>query len=246
MAEGILQGSNVTKNFGGLVAVQELDFSVRQGEIHGLIGPNGAGKTTLLNCISGFYPYDSGVITFKGRDVSKCSPPMICSMGIARTFQIPRQFPDETVLDNVTTGVLFGGSTVSRRNAKRDAAELLEFTGLSAKKASLAKELPIPGLKRLGITVALATKPELLLLDEPIAGLNPTETVAAMELVKKIRSERGITILMVEHNMKVIMNICDNITVINFGKKICEGPPEAVGSDVEVIKAYLGEEYKEV
>ena len=164
-------------------------------------------------------------------------------MGVARTFQIPRYFPDETVLDNVTTGVVFGGSTISRKNAKRDAIELLEFTGLSAKEASLAKELPIPGLKRLGITIALATKPELLLLDEPIAGLNPTETVAAMELVEKIRSERGITVLMVEHNMKVIMNTCERITVINFGKKICEGSPKEVGSDAEVIKAYLGEKY---
>ena len=243
MAESILHGINVTKHFGGLVAVKELNFSVRQGEIHGLIGPNGAGKTTLLNCISGFYPYDSGVIQFKGREIRKCSPPRICSMGIARTFQIPRYFPDETVLDNVTTGVVFGGSTVSRRNAKRDATELLEFTELSAKEASLAKELPIPGLKRLGVTIALATKPELLLLDEPIAGLNPTETVAAMELVKKIRSEWNITVLMVEHNMKVIMNICERITVINFGEKICEGSPEEVGSDAEVIKAYLGEEY---
>jgi branched-chain amino acid transport system ATP-binding protein len=243
MAESILQGSNVTKHFGGLTAVMKLDFSVRQGEIHGLIGPNGAGKTTLLNCISGFYRHDSGVIQFKGRDISKCSPPGICSMGIARTFQIPRYFPDETVLDNVTAGVVFGGSSVSRRNAKRDAAELLEFTELSEKKGSLAKELPIPGLKRLGIAIALATKPELLLLDEPIAGLNPTETVAAMELVKRIRSEWNITVLMVEHNMKVIMNICDHITVINFGEKICEGPPEEVGSDAEVIKAYLGEKY---
>ena len=243
MAESILQGSNVTKHFGGLIAVNKVDFSVRQGQIHGLIGPNGAGKTTLLNCISGFYHRDSGVIQLKGRDISKCSPPGICRMGIARTFQIPRHFPNETVLNNVMTAVVFGGSTVSRRNAKRDATEVLEFTGLSVKERALGKELSIPGLKRLGIAIALATKPELLLLDEPIGGLNPTETVVAMEIIEKIRSELNITILMVEHNMKVIMNICDHITVINFGENICEGPPEEVGSNAEVIKAYLGEEY---
>lgn len=244
MAESIiLQGSNVTKNFGGLAAVQQLDFSVRQGEINGLIGPNGSGKTTLLNCISGFYRFDSGMIRFRDRDITKNSPPEICRMGIARTFQIPRYFADETVLNNVITGVMFGGSTVSRMNAKRDAIELIGITGLSAKEGSLAKELPIPGLKSLNTAIALATKPELLLLDEPIGGLNPTETVAAMELIKKISGEWNITVLIVEHNMKVIMNICEHITVINFGAKICEGTPEEVGSNAEVIKAYLGEEY---
>ena len=243
MLENILEVNKVTKRFRGLVALKNLDFSMRRGEIHGLIGPNGAGKSTLINCICGFYRYDSGAILFKGRNIAKGAPYKICGMGITRTFQIPRYFAHETVLRNVMAGTLFGRSSLSGRDAKHNAVELLELTGLSVKEGALAKELTIGDLKSLGIAMALATKPELLLLDEPIAGLNPTETTGAMELIKRIRNEWNITILMVEHVMKAIMGTCDRITVINFGEKICEGLPKEVGSNPGVIKAYLGEEY---
>jgi branched-chain amino acid transport system ATP-binding protein len=243
MLENILEGKGVGKSFGGLVAIKKVDFCLRRGEIRGLIGPNGAGKTTMINCISGFYHYDSGEIKFGGIDIRKSSPDEICRMGIARTFQIPKCFGRETVLRNVVAAVAFGRSKLSGKDVKLKADEVLEFTGLSAKQHVLARELTISSLKRLGISMALATRPELLLLDEPMGGLNPAEIIDAIELIKRIRNELNINILLVEHVMRVIMNTCDQVTVISFGEKICEGSPREVGSNPEVIRAYLGEEY---
>ena len=223
----ILEGEGVTKYFGGLAAISNVDFHVEQGEIVGLIGPNGAGKTTLFNLISAALVPNSGVIRFKGEKISGLKPHQICRAGVARTFQSVKVFGNMPVLGNVLLGSLFGRSTgMSSADATREAMESLEFVGLSAVRAIPAKDLTLANQKRLEVARALATKPELLLLDELIAGLNPTETAQAMELVTKIR-DKGITILMIEHVMKAIMGICDRIIVLHHGEKIAEGTPQA-------------------
>lgn len=236
----ILEGRQVTRYFGGLAAISGVDFHVNRGEILGLIGPNGAGKTTLFNLISAALPLNSGEIRFKGERISGLKPHQICRKGIARTFQSVKIFGNIPVLGNVLLGSLFGVSTdMSSSEATRVAMESLEFVGLSAMKEIPAKDLTLVNQKRLEVARALATKPELLLLDELIAGLNPVETTEAMELVTRIR-DRGVTILMIEHVMKAIMSICDRIMVLHHGEKIAEGRPEEVANNQTVIDIYLG------
>jgi branched-chain amino acid transport system ATP-binding protein len=237
----ILEGKGVTKYFGGLAAVSNVDFSVDQGEAFGLIGPNGAGKTTLFNLISAALTTKSGTIKFKGENITGLKPYKICRMGIARTFQTVKVFPDLPVLSNVTLGLHFGMSPGrSSKDAVREATELLGFVGLSALKATLAKDLTLANQKRLEVARALATDPELLLLDEMMAGLNPTELAQAMELIARIR-DKGITIIMIEHVMKAIMNVCERIMVLHHGQKIAEGTPQEIATSEKVIKVYLGD-----
>jgi len=237
----LLEGEGVTKYFGGLAAVSHVDFHVDQGEIFGLIGPNGAGKTTLFNLISGALILKSGVIKFRGEKISGLKPHQICRLGVARTFQSVKVFANMPVLQNVLLGSLFGTPTgMSAADAAREATELLEFVGLSAVMATPAKDLTLANQKRLEVARALATKPELLLLDELMAGLNPTEVAQAMELVTKIR-DKGITIFMIEHVMKAIMGVCDRIMVLHHGEKIAEGTPQEIATSKTVIEVYLGE-----
>jgi branched-chain amino acid transport system ATP-binding protein len=236
----ILEGYGVTKYFGGLAAISNVDFHVDQGEIVGLIGPNGAGKTTLFNLISAALNLSSGVIKFKGEKISGLKPHQICRTGVARTFQSVKVFGNIPIFGNVLLGSLFGTSTgMSSADATREAIESLEFVGLSAARAIPAKDLTLANQKRLEVARALATKPELLLLDELVAGLNPAETAQAMELVTRIR-DRGITILMIEHVMKAIMSVCDRIMVLHHGEKIAEGTPEEITNNQTVIEVYLG------
>ncbi|MBI5605045.1 MAG: ABC transporter ATP-binding protein [Deltaproteobacteria bacterium] len=237
----ILEGKGVTKFFGGLAAISKVDFHVDRGEIVGLIGPNGAGKTTLFNLISAAISVDSGEIGFKGKRISGLKSYQVCRTGVARTFQSVRVFPNLSVHQNVTLGAIFGTSSGrSPAEATQEALELLEFVGLSLPGTTLAKDLTLAQQKRLEVARALATKPELLLLDEVIAGLNPTETAEAMELVTRVR-QRGVTIMMIEHVMKAIMSICDRIIVLHHGVKIAEGTPKEIVTNRTVIEVYLGE-----
>ena len=237
----ILEGERVTKYFGGLTAVYNVDFDINQGEIVGLIGPNGAGKTTLFNLISGALPATAGEIRYKDRKITSLKPNQICKRGIARTFQLIKLFGKMTVFENVLLGSLFGKSEdINESDAKRESLELLEFVGLSEVSATPAKELTLANQKRLEVARGLATKPELFLLDEVMAGLNPAEVAQAMELVTMIR-DKGITIFMIEHVMKAIMSVCDRIMVLNHGVKIAEGTPEEITTNKKVIEVYLGE-----
>ena len=237
----LLEGQGVTKYFGGLAAVFEVDFHVDPGEVFGLIGPNGAGKTTLFNLISAALTPKSGAIKFKGKNITGLKPHQICRLGVARTFQTVKIFANMSVLDNVALGALFGASArLSSADAERQATALLEFVGLSTLKAAPAKDLTLANQKRLEVAGALATQPELLLLDEIMAGLNPAEVAQAMELVARIR-DRGITIIMIEHVMKAIMSVCDRIMVLHHGQKIADGTPQEIANSKTVIKVYLGE-----
>jgi branched-chain amino acid transport system ATP-binding protein len=240
----ILEGEKVTKNFGGLAAVSDVDFYVDKGEIVGLIGPNGAGKTTLFNLISAAFVPKPGTITFKGNNITGLKPYKICRMGIARTFQTVKIFPNLSILDNVRVAAFFGsGDKPSPAEATKEALELLEFVGLSKKAVdSPAKDLTLANQKRLEVARALAAKPELILLDELMAGLNSTEVGEAMEDIREIRRDRGITVIMIEHVMKAIMNVCDRIIVLNYGKKIAEGTPQEIVNSKTVIEVYLGEQ----
>lgn len=231
---------NLVKYFGGLAAVNGVSFEIKQGEILGLIGPNGSGKTTVFNLISGFYRPSSGAIYFKGKGIDGLKPHKVCHLGICRTFQVVKPLRRMTVLDNVIASAFCRVNTI--REAREMALETLEFCGLASRKGYLAKSLTIGDRKRLEITRALATKPELLLLDETSAGLNPTELDEAIRLIAKIR-DNGVTIIVVEHIMKVIMTISDRIHAINFGQTIAEGTPQEVAKNKAVIEAYLGEAY---
>jgi len=235
-----LEVQELTKRFGGLLANDRIDLTVNEGEIVGLIGPNGAGKTTLFNCIAGFYPPSEGTVRFKGEDITGFSANEVCLLGIARTFQIVRIFKDMTVLDNIMVGA-FNRTNLTIR-AKRKALEVLDFCGLTPKKSLLAGGLTIADKKRLDFAKALATEPSLLMLDEAIAGLNQTETAEAVELVKKVR-QSGITVVLVEHVMEVVMPISNRIVVLDYGKKIAEDIPEKIINNEDVIKAYLGGKY---
>lgn len=237
----LLKVEDVTKTFGGLMAVNYVSFDVEEGQIVGLIGPNGAGKTTLFSCISGFYMATKGSIHFREKDITGLSADSISHLGIARTFQIVKPLKDMTVLDNVTVGAL--GHNPKVRAAREYAEGLCQFGGLGPKMYLPAQKLTIADKKRLEIVRALATKPALLMLDETMAGLNPSERLEAVELVKKINREMSITILMIEHVMDIIMPLSNKIVVLDYGKKIAEGPPQEIVRNPEVIKAYLGERY---
>jgi branched-chain amino acid transport system ATP-binding protein len=237
----ILEGEGVTKYFGGLAAVSNVDFCVDQGKVVGLIGPNGAGKTTLFNLISGALVPKSGAIKFKAEDITGLKPHRICRKGVARTFQSVKVFANMPVLENVLLGALFGRSnSTSAADAQREVTELLDFVGLSAVGAAPAKDLTLASQKRLEVARALAAKPELLLLDELMAGLNATEVAQAMELVTRIR-DQGITIFVIEHVMKAIMSVCDRIMVLHHGVKIAEGTPQEIATSKTVVEVYLGE-----
>ena len=237
----LLEGEKVTKYFGGLAAVSEVDFYVDEGEIMGLIGPNGAGKTTLFNLISASLEPKLGEIKFRGKKINGLSPYKICRLGIARTFQTVKVFGNMPVIENVRVGSLFGPlNGLSTAEATKEATELLEFVGLSNVAYTPARDLTLAHQKRLEVARALATKPTLLMLDELMAGLNQTELLEAMELIKQIQ-KKGITIIMIEHVMKAIMGICDRIIVLHHGKKIADGTPEEVANSKTVIEVYLGE-----
>jgi len=236
----ILEVKNLTKAFGGLLAVNDISFQVEEGEILGLIGPNGSGKTTTFNCINQFFPVTSGDIILKGKSLIGKKTHQICHMGIGRTFQMVKPLARMTVLENVTASAFCRVNTI--KEAKDEALRVLDFCNLADQNDKLAKSLPIAGRKRLEIARSLATKPELLLLDEVAAGLNPSELDEAIGLIKKIR-DNGISILIVEHIMKVIMTISDRIHAINFGQTIAEGAPQEVANNPAVIEAYLGEQH---
>jgi branched-chain amino acid transport system ATP-binding protein len=236
----ILSATRVTKFFGGLEAITELDFQLYEGEILGLIGPNGAGKTTLFNLIAGIYKPSHGVINFRGENITGLRPDVICKKGIARTFQIPKPFLEMNVLENVIVGSYFGShGKRSLKECMRQAKDILLLVGLANKHNALASQLTLVERKMLELSRSLSTNPSIILLDEVIGGLNPTESLEMLDLIKKIRGQ-GITILMIEHVMKAIMGVSDRIMVLNYGSKIAEGSPEEIVVNPDVIKAYLG------
>ncbi len=243
----ILEGKGITKVFGGLKAVSEVDFVLNQGEILGLIGPNGAGKTTIINMISGTYAPTEGRVVFKGMDITGKKPYQIGRMGISRTYQIVKPFPGMTVKENVSVGAMFGarGKELSAREAIEKAEAVLEFVGLQEMAEYRADDLNVASRKRLEMAKALAMGPEVILFDEVMAGLNFSEIDKAVDLIQKIRNE-GISILVIEHVMRAIKKVCDRIFVLHHGAKIADGTPEEVLNDETVIKAYLGRRYKEL
>jgi len=235
----LLQIREVSKRFGGLAALTDVSYSVNQGEILGLIGPNGAGKTTLFNVVNGFYPPSKGEVLFKGEKISHLKPHQICKLGIGRTFQVVRPLRRMTALDNVITSAFLRAK--DKAEAEDIAFEALRFTGLYEDRNVLSKGLPLGNRKKLEIARALATQPELLLLDESFAGLNPSEQNELIDIIRKVKG-KGITIMVIEHHMKVIMSLSDRVVVLNYGEKIAEGTPKEIGSNSLVIEAYLGEE----
>ena len=236
----MLEGVKVSKKFGGLTALKEVCFKVNKGEIVGLIGPNGAGKTTLFNIITGIYKPDTGIILFKGKDITGWPPYRICKEGIARTFQITKPFLQMTTLENVMIGIL-ANSTVSVSTARQEAIKYLSMVRLEDKKDHPVKLLTLQQRRLLELARALATSPDLLLIDEIMAGLNPSEVTKTIEVIRDIRKE-GITIFWIEHVMHAIMNVANRIIVLDHGMKIAEGEPSEVARNEAVIKAYLGEE----
>jgi len=240
----LLRCTEVSKRFGGLQALKRVDLTVNKNEIAGLVGPNGSGKSTLLNLISGVYKPDSGRITFLDENISKLPPYAICSKGITKTSQTVQSFPDMTAIENVLTGVLFNrNNSADKTEALPRAKELLKFVGLNQEKFDLpAKNLNLVELRRIQLAKALATSPKLLLLDELLTGLTPRECNEAIKLIKLI-NKQGVTVLIVEHVMRVIMGLCDHVTVLHHGEKIFEGTPEEVVNDERVVKVYLGKRF---
>ena len=234
---------DVSKEFGGLKALKTVNFIVNENEITGLVGPNGSGKSTLLNIISGVYKPDTGIIKFQNEDISKLPPHQICARGITKTSQTVQSFPDMTALDNVYLGALFGRNVEGDQDSLDTAKELLDFVGLGKNKINIpARNLNVIELRRLQLARALATSPKLLLLDELLTGLTPKESDEAIALIRRI-NKQGVTLLIVEHVMRVIMGLCDRVAVLHHGEKICEGNPKDVCNDENVIKVYLGKKF---
>lgn len=236
----LLEVQGVSKRFGGLLANDDVSFTVKDGEIVSIIGPNGAGKSTLFNCITGFYRPNAGRVLYQGKDITRFGADRICKMGIARTFQIVQIISDMTVLENVMTGAFLRSARNGAARAK--AEEVLRFTGLFEKRNAAATALTIADKKRLEVSMALATRPKLLMLDEAMAGLTPFELKEMMGLIRKVR-ENGVTLVIVEHVMEAVMELSDRVIVINSGRMIVEGTPKEVVVNTEVIQAYLGERY---
>ncbi|GAB4487102.1 MAG: ABC transporter ATP-binding protein [Thermodesulfovibrionales bacterium] len=234
----MLELRNVSRFFGGLAALTDVSFGVHKGEILGLIGPNGAGKTTLFNVVNGFYQPSRGEVFFNGGKISGLKPHKICARGLARTFQVVKPLQRMSVLDNVIASAFLRAGT--KAEAEKIANETIEFTGLGDDRMAVSKGLPLGKRKKLEIARALATRPEMLLLDESFAGLNPAELNESIGIIRRIR-EQGITIMIIEHHMKVIMAISDRIVVLNYGQKIAEGTPEEIRQNRQVVEAYLGE-----
>ena len=245
----ILETDGVGKWFSGLAAVDAVSLTIAVGEIRGVVGPNGAGKTTLFNLISGLYPVSGGRIRFRGEDVTTRTAHARARLGLGRTYQMPQVFPDLTVFDNVAVGLAarraptaraaLTGSRQAGRAAVQAVEALLDFLRLPGDLGRPAGALPFGELKRLEIARALAGEPAMLLMDEPAAGLNHAEIEGLVNLVRRIR-DRGITVGLIEHNMRLVMGLCDRITVLDFGRVLAEGPPEEVRHDPRVITAYLG------
>ncbi len=238
----LLSVQQVTRRFGGVAALREVTFDVDTGEILGLIGPNGAGKTTLLNCISGVHRPDAGTITLDGTVISGLAPHRVARLGVGRTFQVVKPFGSMTVRENAAVGALFGASRLRPARAFAAADEVLELLGMAAKRDQPVGSLTIPDRKRLEVARALATRPRLLLLDEVMAGLNPVEVDEALDMVRAVHRS-GVTILLIEHVMRVVVGVCQRVVVLQFGQTLAEGTPDAVLRDERVIEAYLGHGY---
>ncbi|HBH62887.1 MAG TPA: ABC transporter ATP-binding protein [Nitrospiraceae bacterium] len=234
----LLEVKGVSMFFGGLAAISDVSFDIQKGDILGLIGPNGAGKTTMFNVVNGFYAPSKGTVFFKGKKISGMKPHQICKFGMARTFQVVKPLQRMSVLDNVIASAFL--RVKSRGEAEEIAREKIKFTGLHDDMDIISKGLPLGKRKKLEIARALATQPEMILLDESFAGLNPAELDESIEIIRKIK-ERGITIMIIEHHMKVIMAISDRIVVLSYGQKLAEGTPNEIGNNPLVVEAYLGE-----
>ena len=234
----LLEVTGITKRFGGLCAVNDLNLSLDKGQILGLIGPNGAGKTTAFNMISGFYKPDEGDITFEGKNITGLRPDQICKLGLTRTFQVVKPFPQLSVRDNVMVGAY--NRTNDKKVARQKAEQIIEFLGMQEMEGMIASSLSVAYRKRLEVAKALATDPKIILLDEAMAGLRPIETDHMIDLVRQV-SNQGVALLLVEHVMRVIMSLAERIVVIHHGEKIAEGKPQEIVHDKEVIDAYLGE-----
>ena len=240
----ILELTNVSRRFGGLDALSEVSMAVEPGEIVGLIGPNGAGKTTLVNVVTGVYKPTSGSVEFDGRRINGMKPHQISRLGVARTFQVVQPFPEMTVLENVMAPATFAAQARSIEDAREAAREAISFVGLGDQADTLASQLTLAGRKRLELAKSLAMNPKVLLLDEVNAGLNPAEIDKALELIRTIAA-RGVTIIIIEHLMKVVMSLCSRIVVLHHGALIAEGSPQEISRDERVIQAYLGSRYAE-